>query len=429
MKHSASFQIKDSKTFRNKMLNWANRFNIFCLLDNRLYRFGEPPFDCLLAAGCSNHVSAGAGDAFNKLRSFWKLHENEWLFGHLGYDLKNETESLVSEKPDGIGFPDLHFFVPSILLQLKGQHVYIETGSDPVQVFSEIESMPGSIFDINHSPVDIKSRFHVNDYKDVVEKIRQHILRGDCYEINFCQEFYAEGVVLDPVTTYARLSELSPNPFSALYKLDDRYCLCASPERYLKKTGARVISQPIKGTAKRNPDNELEDQAAKEHLLTSEKERSENVMVVDLVRNDLSRICREGSVHVDELFGIYSFPQVHQMISTVSGELMEGINWVDAVEATFPMGSMTGAPKKSVMQLAERYERTRRGLYSGAIGYVQPGGDFDFNVVIRSMLYNAAAKYLSFQVGSAITFNSNAEKEYEECLLKAEAMMRVLKSS
>jgi para-aminobenzoate synthetase component 1 len=176
--------------------------------------------------------------------------------------------------------------------------------------------------------------------------LRQHILRGDCYEINFCQEFFAEGTEIDPLYIYNQLANLSPNPFSVFYKVIDRYCLCASPERYLKKTGDILFSQPVKGTSKRNPANNTEDERSRDYLLQSPKEKSENVMVVDLVRNDLSRICKAGSVKVDELFGLYSFPQVHQMISTVSGEIGDGFNWIDCIRATFPMGSMTGAPKK-----------------------------------------------------------------------------------
>ena len=161
---------------------------------------------------------------------------------------------------------------------------------------------------------------------------------------------------------------------------------------------------------------------SKEELFHSDKDRSENVMVVDLVRNDLSKVCEEGTVKVDELYGIYSFPQVHQMISTVSGELKKNISFTEIIKATFPMGSMTGAPKKRVMELIEQYEKTKRGIFSGCLGYISPNGDFDFNVVIRSIMYNASSNYLSFQAGSAITFYSDPEKEWEECLLKAEAI-------
>jgi para-aminobenzoate synthetase component 1 len=199
-----------------------------------------------------------------------------------------------------------------------------------------------------------------------------------------------------------------------------------SPERYLKKEGINILSQPIKGTSKRNIDNEEDDLLNITHLKTSEKERAENIMVVDLVRNDLSRICKEGTVKVDELCAVYSFPQVHQMISTISGILKDGIHWTDAIRQTFPMGSMTGVPKKKVMELIENYERSKRGLFSGSIGYVTPAGDFDFNVVIRSLLYNSTDKYLSFHTGSAITFSSDPETEYEECLLKAEAIKKAL---
>jgi para-aminobenzoate synthetase component 1 len=205
--------------------------------------------------------------------------------------------------------------------------------------------------------------------------------------------------------------------------------LCASPERFLKKQGERILSQPIKGTSPRITGNKVDDDEQRKELHDSAKERSENVMVVDLVRNDLSKVCVEGTVHVDELYGIYSFPQVHQMISTVSGELRKDRNFADIIRATFPMGSMTGAPKKMVMELIERYEKTRRGIFSGAVGYISPGDDFDFNVVIRSIMYNSTSRYLSFQAGSGITFYSDPAKEWEECILKAEAMKFVLQSA
>ena len=201
--------------------------------------------------------------------------------------------------------------------------------------------------------------------------------------------------------------------------------MCASPERFLQKRGMQLISQPIKGTSKRDMDP-VKDTTNKNHLTSSTKEKSENVMVVDLVRNDMSMVCEKGSVKVKELFGVYSFPQVHQMISTVEGTLSSGLKFTDAIEACFPMGSMTGAPKKRVMELIEDYEFSERGLFSGSIGYITPEGDFDFNVVIRSIFYNKNRKEVSFFAGSGITFYSNAEEEYEECLLKAKALVEVL---
>lgn len=408
------------------MLNWVNRFNIFCLLDNQHYKLNKPAFECLLAAGSKTSVELQAGNAFDTLRQFYAENKSEWLFGHFGYDLKNEAEKLSSNNFDGVGFADMHFFVPQVVIELGEKEVKIFSETEAEIIYGQIVTAATEIKQSAKTPLSVKNRINRQDYISIIEKLRQHILRGDCYEINLCQEFFAEDAAIDPLYIYNRLTTVSPNPFSAFYKLNTRYCLSASPERYLKKEEARIFSQPIKGTSKRNLVNIAEDELAKKYLLESEKEKSENVMVVDLVRNDLSRICTPGSVQVDELFGIYSFPQVHQMISTVSGEVEEGKDWIDCVQATFPMGSMTGAPKKKVMELIEQYEQTKRGLFSGAIGYVKPNGDFDFNVVIRSMLYNEADKYLSFQTGGGITYNSNPESEYNESLLKASAMFKVL---
>jgi para-aminobenzoate synthetase component 1 len=275
-------------------------------------------------------------------------------------------------------------------------------------------------------PIEFQSRLSREEYLDTVETLRQHILRGDCYEINFCQEFFTENADIDPVLTWRSLSQASPNPFSAYYRLNEKYLLCASPERYLRREGDMLISQPIKGTAPRIPGNVREDEAAGDRLQTSAKDRSENVMVVDLVRNDLSKICVPGSVRVKELFGVYGFPQVYQMISSIEGKLPPGIGLIEAIKASFPMGSMTGAPKRRVVELIHRYERGSRGLFSGALGYVTPGGDFDFNVIIRSLFYNQARRYLSYQVGSGITFYSDAEQEYEECLIKSIGIRKAL---
>ena len=425
MKRAATFTINNFIEFRIKMLNWLKPFNIFCLLDNSGYHFEEPGFECLVAAGCKAKLELNAGNGFAALKEF-SFTQHDWLFGHLGYDLKNETEQLQSDNFDGIGFKDLHFFVPAIVLKLSKNSLTIFCEEDAEQIFSAIQFSSGIIEETISPSLIIENRFTQTEYVNTIQKLQQHILKGDCYEINFCQEFFSTNADVDPFSTYQKLSRLSPNPFAALYKVDDKYCICASPERYLKKRGNRLFSQPIKGTAKRYLADEQTDEISKQQLLNSEKEKSENVMVVDLVRNDLSKVCKEGTVQVEELFGIYSFPQVHQMISTISGEVNDNLDWVDMVKATFPMGSMTGAPKKRVMQLIEQYERTKRGLFSGSIGYIDPQGDFDFNVVIRSILYNASDRYLSFQTGSAITFYCDAAKEYEECLLKAAVLKKVL---
>jgi para-aminobenzoate synthetase component 1 len=407
------------------MLNWANRFNICCFLDNHQYSSQHQAIECLAAAGAVE-IFSPKENILAQLNAFNQTH-NDWLFGHIGYDLKNETAPLHSQHEDNIGFPELFFFQPETVLQLKNNTLTISSlNEDPAIIFKQITQESSFSFDHEQWRINIQQKISRNDYISTIEKLRNHILRGDCYEINFCQEFFATDVKVDALQVYRQLTEISPNPFSCFYKLDDKYVLCASPERYLQKKGKHLLSQPIKGTFKRDTTDAAADAALKQQLQQSEKDKSENVMVVDLVRNDLSRICEEGSVKVDELFGVYSFPQVHQMISTITGELKEGVTFSEIISATFPMGSMTGAPKRRVMELIEQYEKTKRGIYSGAVGYISPEKDFDFNVVIRSILYNATNQYLSYLVGGGITFYSDPEKEYEECLLKAEAIRKVL---
>ncbi len=425
VKTEPAFTIADLNTFKIQMLNWANQFNIFCFLDNHQYHHNIIPseFECLLAVGCKNFVQAEAGKAFDQLKNFANTRTS-WLFGHLGYDLKNETEFLSSDHPNRIGFPDMFFFEPEIIITVKNNSVTIE-GDNSTQVFNEILSYPDTIHKFSTTGITIQNTITQQQYIETIKKLKEHIHYGDCYEINFCQEFFIENIAIDPLTLYHRFSKISPSPFGTFYKLNNKYCIGASPERYLKKTGNTLLSQPIKGTAKRDLQNHLIDEANKNYLRTSKKEKSENITVVDLVRNDLSKVCKAGSVKAEELCGIYSFPQVHQMISTISGEMKENMYWVDAIQATFPMGSMTGAPKRKVLELIEQYENTKRGLYSGAIGYITLQNDFDFNVVIRSIFYNQNNQYLSYNVGSGITYYSDPEKEYEECLLKMAAFKNI----
>lgn len=408
---------------KDKVLNWAQQFGTFCFLDNHRYQLAPHSMECLLAAGVKRELTADAGNALTLLQKFIDQKKG-WLFGHLGYDLKNEVEILSSFNHDNIKFPDLYFFEPAIIVRLSETELVIEA-DDPATVFSAIVEANGCAESVQ-TPVIIQNRLSKEAYISIINRLKRHIVLGDCYEINFCQEFFAEHAVINPLSVYKKLGTISPNPFSALYRLNDLWLICASPERFIKREGEKILSQPIKGTSKRILNDEEKDNKSKEDLKKSTKDRSENVMVVDLVRNDLAKICEEGTVMVDELYGIYSFPQVHQMISTVRGHLKKNISFSEIIRATFPMGSMTGAPKKRVMELIEEVEHTKRGIFSGAVGYINPEGDFDFNVVIRSILYNASAKYLSFSAGSGITFYSDAEKEWEECMMKAEAMRKVL---
>jgi para-aminobenzoate synthetase component 1 len=409
------------------VLNWVKRFDTFSFLDNHQYQLHPHSVECLVAAGKKREISLAAGNALEQLQAF--IDEKKcWLFGHLGYDLKNEIETVSSGNPGSIDFPDLYFFEPEIMVRLSEKEIRIEA-VNPGEVYEEIMRSGAEAGKENAMSVDIRvqNRLTRESYIAVINKLKEHILRGDCYEINFCQEFFATDTTIDPIGVYGALSKISPNPFSVCYRVNDQYLLCASPERFLHKQGDRILSQPIKGTSRRIVDDPVLDEQSRDGLRNSAKDRSENVMVVDLVRNDLAKICTEGSVKVDELFGIYSFPQVHQMISTISGELQPDISFSQIIRSVFPMGSMTGAPKKRVMELIEEYETIRRGIFSGAAGYIAPNGDFDFNVVIRSILYNHRDAYISFPAGSGITFNSDPQQEWEECLLKAEAMKKVLK--
>ena len=409
---------------KQKVLNWIQRFNTFCLLDNHQYNIAPHTQECILGAGVRRKILMNGDNALGRLQDFID-EKKAWLFGHLCYDLVTEAGQISSAHPDHIQFPDFFFFEPEIIIRLNEKEMIIEA-EDPEEVFTSINSSSQySKHQLQNVPV-IQNRLQKDEYLSRVRQLQKHILRGDCYEINFCQEFFAGKVTIDPAEVYQKLVTISPNPFSALYRLDDKWLLCASPERFLKKEGTTVLSQPIKGTSKRELTDKAKDELNKNELFQSAKDRSENVMVVDLVRNDLARICKEGTVKVDELYGIYSFPQVHQMISTISGELNKNISFAEVIRATFPMGSMTGAPKKRVMELIGQYEKTKRGIFSGCLGYISPDRDFDLNVVIRSIMYNASSGYLSFQAGSGITYYSDPEKEWEECLLKAEALQKVL---
>ncbi|WP_113635559.1 anthranilate synthase component I family protein [Nubsella zeaxanthinifaciens] len=416
--HIAAEQIKH---FKQKALQYASTFDVCYYLDSNNYKDKYGKHDCLIAFGKEEELTAPIGNAFSSLKKFVTQHK-DWMFGLLTYDLKNEIEDLAKPKKDLLNFPDLYFFIPENLISIKGNQIELLKGKKTI--IDKISNFVPSRAYFSEK-TNIKSKLTKTEYLESIDRIKQHIKRGDVYEINFCQEFYAENAIVNPLKTYNDLTKVSPTPFSGFLKIEDKYILSATPERFLSKRGNTLTSQPIKGTAKRST-NQVEDLRIKTDLKNSKKEQAENVMIVDLVRNDLTKSAVKGSVKVDELFGIYTFPQVHQMISSINCELSPDVHFVDAIKNTFPMGSMTGAPKLRAMQLIDQYERSKRGAYSGSFGYITPDGDFDFNVVIRSILYNQENKYLSFQVGGAITYQSDAEKEYEECLLKASAIMNVL---
>jgi para-aminobenzoate synthetase component 1 len=432
-----TYSIKSISNLNEKLLQWAQQYETAVWLDSNHHNQGYTSFHSILAVDEFTSIQTDVVNAFEKLKEYQSITQ-DYLFGYLSYDVKNATENLTSTNSDGLGFAELFFFQPQKILFIKNNSIefqYLTMVDDEIDTDFEAictqeikQKNTASTRLENGGNIVIKPRIQKQDYLFKVGEILEHIHKGDIYEANFCQEFYAENTRINPLDIYEDLNTISEAPFATFLKIDNQYLLCASPERYLKKEGAKIISQPIKGTAKRLVDLQ-EDQKTATALSKDIKERSENIMIVDLVRNDLSKSAKKGSVRVEELCKVSSFKQVHQMISTVVSELKDDVHLVDVIKDTFPMGSMTGAPKISAMKIIETIEETKRGLYSGTVGYFTPMGNFDFNVVIRSILYDSEKKYLSFSVGSAITAKSTPEKEYEECLLKAKAMQFVLTNS
>ncbi|RXM45972.1 anthranilate synthase component I family protein [Flavobacterium sp. YO12] len=427
MRVSIHKHISNPAQFKQQLMSWSQQFREIVFLDSNSYPQEYSSFDFILAVDAFTSLKTDFQNAFDDLKQYQQTTK-DWLFGYLSYDLKNDIEDLKSNNFDGLDFPDLFFFQPKKIFLLKENQLeiqYLNLCDDEIEDdFKDIVESQKSKVE-SGVPIKIEQRISKESYVEKVNKMLQHIHLGDMYEANFCMEFYSENVVINPLEKFLKLNEISQAPFSVFFKNHKQYLLSASPERYLKKKGEDIISQPIKGTSKRFSDP-IEDQKSKEYLESDAKERAENIMITDLVRNDLSHTAQKGSVKVTELCKIYSFLQVHQMISTITSKLDAQYSPVDVLKTTFPMGSMTGAPKISVMKIIENLEETKRGLYSGAVGYFTPEGDFDFNVVIRSIFYNQENKYVSFSVGSAITSLSIPEKEYEECLLKAKAMHEVL---
>lgn len=425
-KKNYAITAADAATLKARILNWLRQFNILAFFDNNNYPSLHSSYECLAAAGALQTITGNEG---NLLETLQQAHatKQDWLFGHICYEYKDLLEpKLSSQHPVIHSFPLLHFVVPETVCYINAaqNEFTIETTLEADHVYHGIINTPSEIDTHVLPKLSFTRSTEDKDYIDVIDKLRQHIADGDCYEINYCISGTAHSKALDTLATFHALNKLSPSPFAAYYRLHHNYMMCASPERYIRKQGMHIISQPIKGTARRDADK-TKDHDIKMALAADVKERAENIMIVDLVRNDLARCCETGSVQVDELFGIYSFPQVHQMISTVSGVLKAGTGTTHTLRNSFPMGSMTGAPKHKVMQLIEQYETSRRELFSGTVGYITPSGNFDFNVVIRSLFYNSLSGVLSWSAGGAITYDSVPQKEWDEMRLKASALERI----
>ncbi len=432
------FILHDNSDFMPKLLNWANTTYETLTFLNSNQSENDPygSYNNILAAGIRSEIIVDHKnkEPFEMLKTF-SDQNHDWIFGFMSYDLKNkEIKQSLDNKPtktDHIKMPLMHFYIPEIVFVVSEPGISIgfadmgKTKTQAESILKNIENFRicNEIPYASPSP-GIKQRVSRENYLQNAKSIQKHIRRGNIYEMNYCIEFFAHKEI-NPIHTYLELTRENPSPFSCFYKKRDHFLISSSPERFLAKRKKKLISQPIKGTIKRG-ETKVKDEQLKQQLLKDPKERSENIMIVDLVRNDLARSAEKGTVKVEELCGIYTYPQVHQMISTITCHLHRDRHFADAIKEAFPMGSMTGAPKIRAMEIIDDFEITKRGLYSGAVGYITPGKDFDFNVVIRSILYNAQNKYVSFMAGSALTVDSDPEKEYEECLLKASSMAGVL---
>ncbi len=405
-------------TIKLKMLDWLSSSNIFSYLDNNFYNNAPNRYEVIAAVNAVKWVQPLSSEINTT---------NDWLFGHLQYDFKNDLEpKLSSSHSPKIHFPKSIFFVPETVIYIKHNTDIICIESlerNPEDILQEIllTKLSSVEVSVNNTPKAVQCDFTKDEYLQSIAKIQSHIVEGDCYELNFCVCNYVEKISINPIATFRKLNQNNPAPFAALYRQQDAWLISASPERFLYKEKDLILSQPIKGTIGRKVDTN-EDEKQKAILQSDIKERAENVMITDLVRNDLARCSDVGSIEVPELFGVYTFPKVHHLISTIKGKL-KVTDFAQILNNTFPMGSMTGAPKFKVMQLIEQYEKTQRSIYSGSVGYITPNGDFDFNVVIRSLIYNEQQQILCNNSGGAITYDSNAEKEWQEAELKSSGIL------
>lgn len=345
------------------------------------------------------------GASWQKLEEWTTRWKGNWILGIQGFESGFQAIQICPEKKDITQAPQAIWVIP------ENVQIHIET-----EKWTENSPI---------KPVQFASIESESDYLQALEQIRNHLNLGDIYETNYCTFLTSNPQWEKPYEIWRKLFSINPAPFGAYCQWNEHHLLCLSPERFFQIQGNQLISQPIKGTIKRGSD-ESEDQALKEALHQSPKERNENVMIVDLVRNDLSQIATKGSVKVDELYGIYTFPKLHHMVSTVSCILPENHNAASTFQSIFPMGSMTGVPKRRAVELMHQFEKSARGWYSGTIGFIEPNGNADFNVIIRSIHYNQKINLAKIGIGSAITLQSDPQSEWKECWLKAQSLIQPL---
>lgn len=410
------------ETFAQRALYWASSFTHCMLLDSN----SQPSFgvEWLLAADALEVYDASAGQTQDWETLFESARQGT-IYGRISFDVYAAIFSLCDtrEGADSSGF---HFFRPRFVLEKKGEWLVINRRTpEALAIIQAIEQIAIPSQEAASGTVDcmIERDTYIRQVEDIQERIRE----GDFYEINYCIPYRVVGWQGNPVTLFLLANERNASPMSAFYRYGDRYILCTSPERFLQRQDRQLLAQPIKGTIRRS-DNVEENAALCRQLAESAKERAENIMIVDLVRHDLAQSCAPGSVVVEELCGIYPFKRVNHMISTIRGTIREEVTPGAVLRAAFPMGSMTGAPKREVLRQLPHWEMLHRGDYSGSIGYIHPGGDFDFNVLIRSFFYDASSGEMLFWSGSAITLDAQAEAEWDEIQLKIAPLREVVQN-
>ena len=431
MRNTFIYHNLEKNSLLNALLNLSDKNETISILVSNFDKKDDVmprdyiTYDIIAGIGCINKLISNK-DSLNNLKDFHNENK-DWLFGYISYDLKNELEKLNSNNYVGFSSDNLTFFIPEFVMLFKNNTLEVKSYYNKEECDALVSSFNYTEQFFLNETLNLKARETKKSYLNKIYSIKEHIQRGDIYEMNYCQEFYSDNAVINPKTIFSELNQNTKSPFASFSKFSEKYILSASPERFLRKSFSKILSQPIKGTMKRG-ESLNEDELLKIKLKNSIKDFTENIMITDLVRNDLSVNAKRGSVKVEDLCQVYTFDKIHQMITTISSCIEDETHFCDVLKATFPMGSMTGAPKINSMKLIDFFEEFRRGVFSGSIGYITPETDFDFNVVIRSILYNANTKYLSAPVGGAITILSDPEEEYEECLLKVNAMKTALDS-
>jgi para-aminobenzoate synthetase component 1 len=380
---------------------------------NHNTNYPHQPFESYLCFGSVTHGTIQAND----IQKLQDIHSNDWLIHHLSYHFFHPN---LKKSP--LEFPDAFYFVPENIWRLHTETNIIEVikGINPLALKNITPTT--SFFD----PVYANPLISKTDYIDAIQEIKNELHLGNVYEMNYCIPFLGNGKI-DPIKKYMLLNSFTEAPFSCYIKYYEAHIISASPERFLKKIDNTIITQPIKGSSKRSS-NPIQDEKNKQHLSLSEKERAENTMIVDLVRNDLSITAKAGSVTVSELFGLYTFKNIHQMISTVESELDEKqYSFIECLQQAYPMGSMTGAPKHNALKIINEKEICGRGPFSGSVIIKTPHG-IDSNVLIRSIFYNNQTESVYFQAGSGITVYAQADEEYKECMLKAYTLLKTLET-